>query len=242
MLSDLRKKSESEGRKISWKKDTVKGLCANKGCMEISSKECIVCGIRYCCSVCQKEDWRARHKHFCKPKDLRRTEIIFDIFRQRLVDYKSGKTSLERYVSIGSMEIYNDTERSGKNGPFKNMNCDEVSGRVVTFLTQNEIDDYNRNWGNAICRSQSGGEMQKLFLINHHSPTNQCSEQNEIKRIVRDSIDINQVVELVPFNKSYQKKYFSTIFASVLRAARYALWYEQNTSIGAIELLITPGW
>ena len=240
MLRDLHR-FVNDNRKPAWKKDVVKGLCANKGCMETSSKECTVCGIRYCCSVCQKEDWRARHKHFCKPKDIRRTEIIFNIFNQRLKDYESGKTSWERYMSIASIEIFkrrNSDELEGINGPFKILNRDEVSGRVVTFLTKKEI--YELQSGNVVCRIQNEG-MQELFLINHHSLRSLGSEGSSTSGAEQLHAMLTEVVELVPFNRNYQHEYVRTIYGSIIRATRAAWYKELEFFLSMIGVLIHPG-
>lgn len=110
MLKELRKEVENHcmqknGFKHVFRKDVTRGFCANKGCVEVAKENCSVCGLGYCTQKCQRIDWKFRHKQFCKKEDIRKTKILFNIFDKRLEDYRSGKTSVERYFSIAHVDV-----------------------------------------------------------------------------------------------------------------------------------------
>ena len=88
-----------------WDKSRVRGLCANKDCLEVGGKACERCGQKYCCATCQSVDWYARHKDHCEEKNIARTKIIFGLHKKRCDDYVSGKTSFDRYFSIALHKI-----------------------------------------------------------------------------------------------------------------------------------------
>ena len=235
MLKDLR--VNSNGLKPPWVKETIKGLCANKGCNNISTKECAICGIRYCSQFCQKEDWKCRHKHFCKPKDIRRTQVLFGILNRRLKDYKCGNTSFGRYYNIASAAVFQnifiENNRENPDQPLYNVyNIDPVSGRVFTVLTPNE----------EICQHQSNVILRKeqLYIINSHLLTKKLTdEQNDFR--INFGLDSKEAVELVPVNKNLQKQLKISILNMTFVEMRAALSVDLNCSLFYIYTLIADG-
>lgn len=218
MLKDLRANG-SKG--VPWNKEAIRGHCANKGCMKVGTKECSVCGLRYCCSECQKLDWKSRHKHFCKPKDIPQTELCFMLLNVYFEDYKSGKSSIDRYWSVASLKTFNDLQMIDQPGPCLWCNLNSNSGRILAALDDTEKEKVLHHPKQAIIRSL------KLYLVNPLIPSRLYAT--------------GDLVELVPLNQHMQSRYFEQQIFLVPKEMR-KLKLRDSTAFHIISISIARGY
>jgi len=225
-----------------FRKDVMRGLCANRDCNNIATKACSKCGLRYCCAECQKEDWMFRHKRFCVVKDLGRTKTIFKIFAERIEDYSSGKTSMDRYFSISKNVIFKD-----KLNPvlaevdaahcYLTHKFDSISGRVLSVLEDHEQVEANSHFSGAVFRADPG----KLYLVNRQIvPVPLISEQLPSRNIIEiDPGNIKYSVELVPLNRCLQEEFMLTFLIMTQKEMRQAR-YKASLALFIIRTTIEP--
>ena len=231
MLKDLR--DNPFVRKQPWTKSKQQGLCANKDCMETGTKECSRCGIRYCSEKCQNMDWKHRHKNHCEVKDVRRTEIIFGIHKNRLEKYKTGETSRDRYYSIALFRMYEDYFSEAIQTPaYQIYRIDKSSGRILTVLEDHEIDGDNKS--NRILR---GG---KAYLVNPNIPSVPLSHEEEQLRLAA-GLTLKEATELVPLNENIQVAWEYNLIEMIKRSMRNALYQDLKMNLFLINISIVPG-
>ena len=162
---------------------------ANKDCSNTAIFACAKCGMRYCSKMCQKSDWAFRHKRFCLDTDLHRTKTVFSLHKKRLDDYKSGKSSMGRYYSIGVDMVFWEFQKDRTTLVYPDRRSN--SGRVLTVL--NEDEDARVQACGLVMRGAS------VYMVNTALP--KISLNNEG---VDAGLPVEKAVELIPLNKSLQ--------------------------------------
>ena len=126
---------------------------------------------------CQNVDWKHRHKNHSEVKNVRRTEVIFAIHKTRLEEYKTGKTSYDRYFSIALIRVYKDLYPEARislhTTAYRVYCSEESSGRILTVLEDHEIDGDNK-----FHRILRGG---KAYLVNPNIPSIPLSHEESTK-------------------------------------------------------------
>jgi len=232
MLRELRENKLATGNP--WNKDAIKGKCANKDCVKVAVKSCERCGLKYCSASCQREDWKHRHKHHCEDKNIRRTEIIFGVHAKRLEEYKSGKTSIDRYFSIAVTNCYKELfpshEGRKNNVQYCTFSREENSGRILTVLEDDEIE---KDRGVVIHR------RGQYFLQNANIQSISLTKEQEQERI-EAGLTVRDAVELVPVNKDMQEDCTETLMYRIAREMRNCKKMEELKLL-LIDVAIMPG-
>ena len=228
MLQELRKSDFSQ----TWTKSEQRGRCANRDCFEEAKHACSRCGLKYCSDKCQKADWKARHKHHCEVTNLDRTKVIFNIHKQRLDDYRSGKTSFDRYYSIAKFRFFDANlpqyKKIANAGAYIVLATDEASGRILTVLEDHECE---REPSIAVQRGAN------QYLINTMVPAIPLTEAEKQARI-EAGLSVRDAVELVPINRDIQITCDARNLDILFLCMREAWLAEQD---GFIESTIIPG-
>jgi hypothetical protein len=179
-------------------------------------------------------DWKDRHKTHCEVKNVRRTEIIFGIHWRRLEEYKTGKTSFDRYYSIALVRLYKaqfpEHENSVNSPAYRIHRAEETTGRILTILEDHEYVDASQ----LIFR---GG---KAYLVNPNVPSVPSTHEEQQLRIAA-GLAVKETTELVPLNENIQLACANHKFAMLERSMRKALHHEQRMRLLLIEMAVEPG-
>jgi hypothetical protein len=179
-------------------------------------------------------DWKLRHKDHCEVKNVRRTEIIYGIHGQRLKEYQSGKTSIDRYFSIALARLYKDQfpehEVSVDSPAYRKLGEEETSGRILTILEDLEIGDVSKR----ILRGD------KAYLVNPHVPSVPASHEEQQLRIDA-GLAVKEATELVPLNENIQLAISQDTMAMIPRSMRKALYDERRMRLLLIDMVVKPG-
>ena len=232
MLQELRKNEFVT--KQPWKRSAQRGLCANRDCVEEAKDACSRCGLKYCCSKCQKADWKARHKHHCEVTNLNRTKIIFNIHKQRLDEFKSGKSSFDRYYSIGMESIYKTQfplrESVSDPVPYRVIATDEASGRILTV-----VEDHEQGFPSfVLCRGI------RFYLINTSVPSVPLTEEEKQARM-QCGLSVRDAVEVIPINENLQVEFHMHKMAALMKNMRDSWQSELMRELVSIDMIISPG-
>ena len=218
-----------------WKRSIQRGLCANRDCFEEAKHACSRCGLKYCSDKCQQADWKVRHKHRCEVTNLTRTKIIFNIHKQRIDEFVSGKSSFDRYYSIGISSLYRIQFPLIKSicdpVPYCTLCRDETSGRILTVLEDHECE-------REPCLSISRGP--NLYMVNRTIPAIPLTEEVKQARI-QCGLSVRDAVELIPVNHDVQMDFNLKRIVELMECMRIEWYKELQCSLTLIETIICPG-
>ena len=161
-----------------------------------------------------------------------RTEIIFGIHKKRLEEYKTGKTSCNRYFSIALMRVYKyhfpEADISVHTTLYRVHCIEESSGRILTVLEDNEMKSNHIRRG------------KKTYLVNPNIPSVPSSHEEQQLRLAA-GLTPEEATELVPLNENIQLACLYNDIEMIKRSMRHALYNEQQKNLFLIDICIQPG-